>query len=199
MKTLILDNLNDYVKFQMIPAPLCGFVCSILSIITTFTGVTFGIDLFELMYDPLFIVLVGIMSFIYIITFYHAQLSCKCHVGWYKKLHVGFTLFAGMFAAFLAYLLPQITLFFNTVAAMTDFELFTITASFGPFEIPAMIILPIGFSMYVWLVKGIFISMDNKPRLFFTIRKSDLTHDVEKIYNLFLKLKSTNKHRNLFK
>lgn len=180
---LIKKQFKEYVKFLMIPASFCGTSFSIMTIFTVLTDFEIGIDVFTIAQNPYFITGITILSFFYIWKFYPDHLNSKNKVGWIKKIHKPFTMFSGLFAAFTVYYLPQLSLLFHTVASQTDFDLSTITASIGSFEVPVIYALPVVIFVFTSITKEMFLSCDDKPRMFLSTQESYFEKFFKKIVN----------------
>lgn len=188
LKNLLKNQGLKFLKFQMIPLAFCGLVISILTILTSLTDFQVGVEIFQIIQNPIFLCVMGIFSLDYIYSGYKEQLVAKCQMGYMKYFHKGFALFVGLFAAFTAYMLPQLGLLFTTVASEANFDLQTIVVPIGQWEIPAIFILPIMTISYTGIMKEIFFSMDDKKHLFLTSipERSHLEEYLIKIYK-FLK------------
>lgn len=167
----IKKRAHEYIKFQMIPAVFCGMLFSILSTLTLHTEFQVGFEFFQIIQNPIFIAIMGVFSFDYIYTLYKEHLESNYHIGWFKKFHKGFALFAGLFAAFNAYFFPQISLLFTTVASEAKFDISSIIIPVGSLEFPVTILLPVATFVFIGMTKEMFISLDGKSGYFFKMTK----------------------------
>ena len=183
IKNWLINQTKEYVKFQMIPAAFCGTVFTALTMLTAFTDFEIGTEVFKIAHNHYFITGIGILSVLYILKFYPEHLISKSRAGWIKKIHKPFAIFSRLFAAFTVYSLPQLGLLFHTVASQANFDLTTIMAPIGPYEIPAVYALPVTVLVFTSITKEIFLSCDDKPRLFLSTPESYSEKFIKKMFH----------------
>lgn len=180
---LVKNQSKEYIKFLMIPSAFCGTSFSIMTIFTVFTNFEIRIEIFQIAHNHYFIVGIGILSYLYILKFYPDHLNSKNKVGWVKKIHKPFTMILGLFAAFTVYSLPQLGLWFHTVASQTNFDLSIVRAPVGPFEIPVVYALAVIVFAFTSITKEMFLSCDDKPRLFLSTQGSHSEKFIKRIFS----------------
>ncbi|GEM_PF-4472036 len=72
---------REYIKFQMIPMVFCGMLFSIFSVLTLHTDFQFGIEIFQIIQNPIFIGIIGVFSLDYIYSLYKNYLDSKFYKG----------------------------------------------------------------------------------------------------------------------
>ena len=176
-----------FLKFQMIPFPFCGMMITMFALITSFTDFQAGIKIFDVLLNPVFVIMVGVLSAEYIYSLYKEQFEAKYQVGNMKHFHKGLALFTGVFAAFIPYLFSQFGFFFTTIASEADFDIQSVMVPIGQWEIPAIFVLPFITVACTVIIKEIFFSMDDKKHLFLTsiLERSYLEEYLIKIYKFF--------------
>lgn len=185
----IKSIIKSFLKFQGIPLPFVGSVVSIAGFFVNAGWISTSFDIFGLLYDPIFLTLLGISSIIYINKFYHDKLTCNCHTGKRKRFHQLSGLVTGTFAAFTFYLIPVSFLFF--VIFDSHSEDFVLGTNIDLFSIKVPIFVALGIFGFLarFITKDIFDSMDGHSGTLFNMKKSFPAQILEFITDFTILLK----------
>ena len=168
----ISKQFHSLLKFYLIPLPAVGIILFVLDTLTQLNLVSLNFDIFTFLYDPLFLIFLGISSFLYIDHFYKKKITCNCHQGWKRKYHHLSGYVIGIIAAFTSYLISVVVLNFRIFDSISDGHVQSQNIEFLYLQIPFFLALTIFGYISKFISKDIFESLDGESGTLFNAKKS---------------------------